>query len=186
MSQADKLLQRALDMMDAIENISDMIPGYWFIVKKEIQTYLEEKPLETKHFKAHETACKCGCGGNVSFELLNRLELLRQAIGNKSIIIRSGFRCPAYNDKVKGARYSQHLKGNAADIIVPGMTTWEVGAYAVTCGFSGIGIGSSITHVDIRPVTDMSFDARERGYSQWFYNSAYRRGRFWAALRGME
>ena len=45
------------------------------------------------------------------------LEPLRKAVG-KPVIINSGYRCWLLNQKVGGARNSQHLKGQAADIRV--------------------------------------------------------------------
>lgn len=43
------------------------------------------------------------------------LEPLRQAFG-KPIVVNSGFRCEALNKAVGGARSSQHMLGQAADI----------------------------------------------------------------------
>lgn len=45
----------------------------------------------------------------------NILQPLRDAYG-KSIVINSGYRCPALNKAVGGASTSQHLKGEAVDI----------------------------------------------------------------------
>ncbi len=45
----------------------------------------------------------------------NILQPLRDAYG-KPIIINSGFRSPALNTAIKGARNSQHMLGQAADI----------------------------------------------------------------------
>jgi len=49
------------------------------------------------------------------------LQPLREKIG-KPIHISSGFRCEKLNQLVKGAKNSQHLFGQAADIYVDGMT----------------------------------------------------------------
>lgn len=46
------------------------------------------------------------------------LEPLRQWYG-KTIIIGSGFRCPALNKAVGGVSNSQHMKGEAADLHIP-------------------------------------------------------------------
>ena len=45
----------------------------------------------------------------------NVLDPLRESWG-KPIIVTSGFRCKAVNDKVGGVATSQHTKGEAADI----------------------------------------------------------------------
>lgn len=49
------------------------------------------------------------------------LQPIRDKIG-KPIIITSGFRCPKVNTLVGGKPNSQHLKGQAADFIIKGMT----------------------------------------------------------------
>ncbi|AQS60252.1 hypothetical protein B0537_14920 [Desulforamulus ferrireducens] len=45
--------------------------------------------------------------------------------GARPVIITSGYRCPAHNRAVGGARLSQHLYGNAADIIVAAAATQD-------------------------------------------------------------
>ena len=45
----------------------------------------------------------------------NILDPLREAYG-KPITVTSGYRCPKLNTAVKGAKNSQHVKGQAADI----------------------------------------------------------------------
>lgn len=47
----------------------------------------------------------------------NVLEPLRLHLG-RAVVINSGFRCRRLNDAVKGARNSQHMRGEAADIRV--------------------------------------------------------------------
>lgn len=41
-------------------------------------------------------------------------------------VINSGYRGPALNKKVKGSKRSQHCKGEAADIEVPGMSNYKL------------------------------------------------------------
>ena len=53
------------------------------------------------------------------------LEAIRALLG-KPIMISSGYRCPALNESVGGAKKSQHRYGLAADIKVVGMTPYEV------------------------------------------------------------
>jgi len=53
------------------------------------------------------------------------LDPLRDAIG-RPVRVTSGFRSQAVNRAVGGAVTSQHLRGEAADIKVDGMTTAEV------------------------------------------------------------
>ena len=52
----------------------------------------------------------------------NVLEPLRQHFG-QPVVISSGYRCPTLNRAVGGAKTSQHMTGEAADIRVPDSAT---------------------------------------------------------------
>ena len=54
----------------------------------------------------------------------NLLEPLRLRVG--PIKISSGYRCSLLNKRVGGASNSDHLYGCAADILVPGMSVYDV------------------------------------------------------------
>lgn len=54
----------------------------------------------------------------------NLLEPLRERVG--PIRITSGYRSSLVNSRVGGASNSQHLYGEAADIVVPGMSVYDV------------------------------------------------------------
>lgn len=62
-----------------------------------------------------------------SLQLLvrNVLDPLREAL-NRPITVSSGYRSPLVNRAVGGASSSQHVLGQAADIVVPGMHVTEV------------------------------------------------------------
>lgn len=67
--------------------------------------------------------------------------------------ITSGYRSPEYNKKVGGVKKSQHMLGNAVDVLQPGMNTTQRQEFlqaAIDNGFKGIGIYNSFTHLDIR------------------------------------
>jgi zinc D-Ala-D-Ala carboxypeptidase len=120
-----------------------------------------DKAKNVKHFKVKEFACK-HCGEiKIDINLLVKLEELRRAIGNKPIIINSGYRCKTHNTRVGGAKNSQHMYGKAVDIRVNGMSPRTLEKYADTV-FSngGVGMGgATIVHVDTR------------GYkARWRYN----------------
>jgi len=51
------------------------------------------------------------------------LEQVRTLLGGKSILVSSGYRSPALNAAVGGARDSAHLQGLAADFTCPGYGT---------------------------------------------------------------
>ena len=65
----------------------------------------------------------------------------------------SGYRSPEYNSKVGGSKKSQHMLGNAVDIVQTGLTTAQRQQFiqaAIDAGFTAIGIYNTFTHLDIR------------------------------------
>ena len=88
-------------------------------------------------------------------KLANNLQLLRDHIG-KPIHINSGYRSPEYNEAVGGVMSSRHVKGQAADIRVVGMTPDEVANKIEDLIQQGImdegGLGRymTFTHYDVR------------------------------------
>jgi len=104
------------------------------------------------HFAEAEFACRC-CGlVRVNIRLVQLLEQLRGQLGGKPVVVSSAYRCAAHNRALGGARQSQHLLGNAADIAVAGVAPLEVAAAAEKVGFAGVGRYSGFTHVDVRAV----------------------------------
>ncbi|WP_321946563.1 D-Ala-D-Ala carboxypeptidase family metallohydrolase [Paraburkholderia sp. J10-1] len=55
--------------------------------------------------------------------LANALEDVRVLLGNRPILISSGYRCPVLNRAVGGALSSAHVQGLAADLTCPGYGT---------------------------------------------------------------
>ena len=79
-----------------------------------------------RHFKVKEFACKDGSPiVFIDDYLYSVLDILRHKIG-KPVIITSGYRTPAWNEKAGGAKYSYHMRGMAADIRVNGMSPKEL------------------------------------------------------------
>jgi uncharacterized protein YcbK (DUF882 family) len=106
------------------------------------------------HFKYDEFRCKC-CGKlppqGIDPNLILKLEILRMLLGDKQIIIRSGYRCPTHNKAVNGAPKSQHMYGKAADIAVMGVVPSAVAAAAEPVFLNGgLGRYKDFTHVDSR------------------------------------
>lgn len=106
----------------------------------------------TEHFKEKEFACRC-CGKvEYDIKLIAKLECLRSAIGNKPIIINSGYRCESHNKNVGGVEGSYHLQGKAADIFIKGdMNELAIMADRIF-NTSGVGIykKQNFIHVDVR------------------------------------
>lgn len=117
----------------------------------------------TKNFSLSEFACKDAKGtpvpekymGNVK-ELAKNLQTLRDAIGEPLYISGSGYRTPAHNKKVGGAKQSQHLTANAADISAKNYTPKQLKAIVERLikegklWFGGIGLYKGFLHVDCR------------------------------------
>ncbi len=105
----------------------------------------------SEHFWEREFACRCGCGAvRVNVRLVAMLERLRAALGGRPVAISSGYRCPAHNRAAGGAKSSQHLPGNAADVVVAGAAPEDVAAAAEELGFPWVGRYAGFTHVDVR------------------------------------
>jgi len=60
------------------------------------------------------------------YRLADFLEQVKTVLGGKPIIVNSAFRSKAVNDAVGSSDRSQHRRGCAADIRVPGMKPDEV------------------------------------------------------------
>ncbi len=86
-----------------------------------------------------------------------KLLAILQSVKNKydtKPIISSGFRSKIYNKRVGGAKHSYHIKCQAADIEIPGVSKYELGKYLKTLpNVGGVGIYecSKPVHVDIGP-----------------------------------
>jgi len=62
------------------------------------------------------------------------LELVKDRLGGRPIMVNSAFRSKAVNDAVGSSDKSQHRLGCAADLRVPGMTPDQVVRAVMTCG----------------------------------------------------
>lgn len=62
---------------------------------------------------------------NLKLLCVNALQPLRDKLG-RPVIVTSGYRSPAVNTAIGGARNSAHMSGLAADIHVPGMSFAEL------------------------------------------------------------
>lgn len=106
----------------------------------------------SENFTFREFASRGNGEVRIERELILKLEQLRAA-SRGPISIASGYRDPAHNKSVGGAKHSQHLFGRAVDPIFRGdwLGLEEVRAMGL---FSGIGhrpsSGGRVEHVDIR------------------------------------
>ena len=109
------------------------------------------------HFTWEEARCN-HCGNlpedpQTTINTASFLEKVRRFLGNRPIRIHSWFRCPVHNRNVGGVPNSRHLKGEAADIDVDGLTPRQVQAQLANHRdvVRGLGCYSTFTHVDRRP-----------------------------------
>lgn len=111
------------------------------------------------HFKLGEFVKPQHEYARVDPKLVALAERIRKACGNKPISVSSGYRPPAYNAAVGGAKTSFHLDGAAFDFQVDGMTAGKVqNTIRNVQGLGGLGLGSTFTHADIRPYrTDWTY-----------------------------
>jgi len=95
----------------------------------------------SKNFAESEFRCPdCGITAVVPL-LVEALQELRDVLGTP-IHINSGYRCPAHNKAVGGAKHSMHLGGLAADCVFPGHKLFDVYLEAVRIeAFRSGGVG---------------------------------------------
>ncbi len=94
-----------------------------------------------------------------AIELLQNLQVIRDHF-QKPIIIISGYRSPARNEVVGGAKKSQHMEAKAADIKIAGIPTEEVynridklmNQGKIKTGGLGFYPSQNFVHYDIRGV----------------------------------
>lgn len=122
------------------------------------------KPVSYKHWKdfpksewrwpsfsPQELACR-GTGQLMLVpEAMDKLQALRDRIG-RPIIINSGYRSPAHNKAVGGAKASRHMLGLAFDCRQDNQNPQEFIEAAIAVGFRGIGTypKQNFIHVDGR------------------------------------
>lgn len=145
--------------------------------------------LLSKNFNTSEFDCNGkGCCTTTLIEpkLVEVLQNIRDHFG-VSVNLNCGYRCPIHNAKVSGASStSQHMKGNAADIVVKGVHPMRVARYIETIpGFEGrIGCytwddtGSGFVHVDVRGTNSRGIytDNNTKYDSVSIFSTSIRRG----------
>ena len=135
--------------------------------------YLSEN-FTYKEFEESETADKLGIDNTIKRDLIrnNIKELvfhILQPLRDKfdvPIHINSGYRCLKLNAAVGGVPSSQHVMGQAADIVVEGKKPIEVAEMIVEMGlpYDQIGLYDTFVHVSV--------SSRQRGHI--FYDKSYK------------
>lgn len=83
--------------------------------------------------------------------LVALLETVREHFG-EPVAINSGYRSPAHNRRIGGARNSRHVMGLAADIVVDkgAISPRRVATYVEGLDPGGLGRYNTFTHVDVQ------------------------------------
>jgi uncharacterized protein YcbK (DUF882 family) len=96
--------------------------------------------------------------------LLSVLKRIEAHYGRK-LIVTSGYRTPIHNVAAHGALNSLHMFCAAADVQMPGVSKWELAAYARSMpGRGGVGTYcyTKSVHVDIGPERDWNWRCRRK------------------------
>jgi uncharacterized protein YcbK (DUF882 family) len=114
----------------------------------------------TANFTLREFECNDGTTvpekyiSNVN-KLAYNLQVLRDEL-KKPIHINSGYRHPAYNKRIGGAKFSQHLTASASDITVRDITPKKLARTILKLikqgkmTEGGVGLYNGFVHYDIR------------------------------------
>lgn len=124
------------------------------------------------HFNSSEFDCHgSGCCSQtiVNPDLVKYLQQIREHF-NAPITITSAYRCTTHNRRIGGATGSRHTKGDAADIVVKGVSPREVAKYAESIGIKGIGLYETsadgyFTHIDTRSTKSFWYGQNEQARS---------------------
>jgi len=107
-----------------------------------------EPMITLPDFDASEFDCKCGCGLNNMKPMF--LWMLQQARTEARVpfIITSGSRCKKHNEAVGGKDHSEHLTGEAADVLAETpFIYFRILKAALDVGFKRIGLGPNYIHL---------------------------------------
>lgn len=108
--------------------------------------------FKVKEFQCHDKTDKV----LIDTDLVNVLQSIRNHF-KKPVIITSAYRTAAYNSSIGGSSGSLHVKGQAADIQINGISPVLVGMYADSLGVGGIGLYAygtftGFNHIDTRSI----------------------------------
>jgi hypothetical protein len=142
------------------------VPGINADLRANDPIWCDEKPTNFTWGEATKDGLRipvdAGITSNI-IKLAGYMDGVRKALGDRPIIITSWYRDPATNRKWGGAKFSQHLQGNAVDFYVAGENVVDtfnrLKRYIINDG--GLAVGNGFVHLDLR------------GYSaRWFYANA--------------
>jgi len=106
-------------------------------------------PKRWRHFqfKEFDSPDEPGSGINIDFELVDKLDAIREECGFP-FRITSGYRTPKHNAEVGGKYNSDHLTGHAADIAVSNsIERFMIVQSAIRHGIRRIGVKKDCVHL---------------------------------------
>lgn len=110
---------------------------------------------EIRHFSPVEN---WGDASKMSYDLLRRLDALREFCGN-GIVIHCGYETGGHSEK------SQHYLGNAADLHIEGVSLINQYLLAERFDFAGIGLYPGWNRPGLH--CDVRLKAKEESYNRW-------------------
>ena len=106
--------------------------------------------LRGRHMHLAHKGIHTGC---FPARLRSLIARVHKRFGRK-LVITSGYRSPAHNRRIGGAKRSQHMHCKAVDFRVPGVSTYALARYVKSLpGVGGVGTycGQSSIHMDVGP-----------------------------------
>lgn len=139
-------------------NIAQNILGRYMAVNKMRDMAQDRDELDDRNHNAlamygGPTNAAAAYADGMTPEAIAAMEALQEA-WDKPLSINSAYRDPEHNERVGGAKNSQHTHGNAYDVDVSSMSPEEVIDLLVKAqesGFRGIGVYDNSLHFDVGP-----------------------------------
>jgi uncharacterized protein YcbK (DUF882 family) len=102
---------------------------------------------------------KTGLVTSIDLRLVNLIDHLQDHFKSETVQVISGFRSPKLNNQLRRhsrrvAKFSFHMKGQAMDVRLSGISTHRLKTYGKTLKAGGVGYypGSAFVHMDTGPV----------------------------------
>ena len=101
----------------------------------------------TNDFSRSEFDCPCCGADGVDLEIVDVLQTIRDAVGHR-IAVSSGVRCEEHNEEVGGVSTSEHIYGNAVDVVCQtSALRFIIIREALRAGITRIGVSSDFVHL---------------------------------------
>ena len=145
----------------SVEELGKKVPANGLVLSEGVHSYSLYKDGDKRilidgresNFLLREFRCKDGSDEILlDSGLVELLQKVRSYFG-KAVSITSAYRTESHNKSVNGATSSYHIKGQAADFTVTGVSNREVAKYLQGIGAKGIGLYNytgGFVHVDTR------------------------------------